>query len=385
MNILLINYEYPPLGGGGGIFTRCLAEEFAVNHNVDVLTSHFRGLKKRETVKRVNLHRVPVLRRTSLHTATMSSMLSFPFSAIAEGIRLTRRKKYDIINTYFAIPSGPAGSFLSRISGIPNVLNILGGDIYDPSKKTSPHRHAILRRTVRNVMINASKVVTESTNIANYAKTFYRPAKDITVIPLGLPEPHFTQITREELFLRQDKLYLISIGRFIKRKGFDFLIKATGLLRKQGNDIDLMLIGEGPERAALEKLSNKLGVSDHITFLDSVSDEKKFQYLAAADIYVLPSLHEGFGIVLLEAMYCGLPIVATNEGGQTDIVEDGENGLLVPPHDPAALADAIALLMKDPDQRQDMSSCNREYVKQYNISAVAARYLELFRGVIASD
>ncbi|MFC1480617.1 glycosyltransferase [Candidatus Omnitrophota bacterium] len=382
MNILLLNYEFPPLGGGGGIFSRDLARELAKEHNVDVLTSHFPGLKKQETSGGLTVYRTPVVGRKSPHTATMSSLLSFPISGIIKGLRLLREKKYDIINTHFAVPTGPAGLVLSRISGTPNVLNVFGGDIYDPTKKMSPHRHALLRWTVRNVIRKASQVVTESANIASCAETFYRPAKDITIIPLGLAEPRFTPKDREALSLKRDKLYLISVGRLIKRKGYDFLITAFASLIRGGLDAELILIGDGPERSALEGLARELDVPDGVKFLGAVSDEEKFQYLSAADIYVLSSLHEGFGIVLLEAMSCGLPVVATNKGGQTDIIRDGKEGTLVPPADAESLADAIHKLATDPDRMKRVGISNRQEVKKYAMPVIAKKYIGLFREIL---
>ncbi len=384
MNILIINYEFPPLGGGGGVFSRDLAVEFAKKHNVDVLTSHFRGLEKKETVDGITIHRVPVLGRTSLYYATMPSLLSFPLSGIIKGLDLLREKKYDIINTHFAVPTGPVGMILSRFSGVPNVLSVHGSDIYNPVKKTSPHKHAMLRWAVRTALRAAAKVVAQSTDTKYHTEKFYGPLENITIIPLGIPAPTFAPIDRGKLSMQKNKVYLISIGRLVKRKGYDHLIGALGLLRKQGLNPELLLVGDGPEHSPLEKLSKELGLSDRVLFLDSVDDEKKFQYLSAADMYVLSSIHEGFGIVLLEAMYCGLPIVATNRGGQTDIIEDGKNGLLVPPADAESLANAVRTLMEDADRRHAISAYNREYVKPYGISAVAERYLKVFTEVLAN-
>jgi len=382
MNILMVNYEYPPLGGGGGVFTRDLAEELAGGgHSVDVITSRFRGLRARETTGGVAIHRVPVLHRTSLDAATMSSLLSFPAPAVAAGVGLLRAKKYDIIHSFFAVPSAPAGVVLSRISGIPHVLTVFGGDIYDPTKKLSPHRHAMFRWAVRTALKSSAKVTTESADIAAHAMRIYRPHREIDVVPIGLPRVRFSPVPREDLSMREDSIYLVSIGRLVKRKGFEYLIKALAVLAGKGIDLRLILIGDGPERNALEALAAGTGVSDKVLFAGRVDDETKFRYLSASDIYVLPSIHEGFGIVLLEAMSCGLTVVATNRGGQTEIIKDGRNGTLVPPADADALARAIEEFTVSEDARRRTGANNLEDVRQYDMSAIRDRYLELYSTV----
>jgi len=382
MNILIINYEFPPLGGGGGIFTRDLALELAKNHNVDVLTSHFRGLKKTESIGGVTVYRVPVLNRRSLYASSALSLLSFPVSGTLGGIHLMRKKKYDIINTQFAVPTGPAGVVLSRLFGVPNILTVQGSDIYNPVRKSSPHRYAILRWAVRTVLRNVTKVVASSTDMKYRTEHFYAPEKDITIIPLGLTEPDFSPVNRETLSMHNDRFYAISTGRMAKIKGYDFLIKATALLKEKGLDIELILVGDGQERAGLEKLSIELGVSDRVKFTGWLSGEKKFRHLSAADLYVLSSIYEAFGLVIPEAMFCGLPVIATNKGGQPDIVKDSRNGILVRPADAEALADSIETLVKDTDRRRTIGAYNREYAKRYSISAIAERYLELFHEVL---
>lgn len=383
MNILLVNYEYPPVGGGGGVSMRDLAEELAKDHSVDVLTSHFPGLKNTETVNNVNLYRVPVLHRTSLSAATMLSLLSFPFSAIAAGKTLMSKKRYDVINTHFAIPSGPAGMILSMISKTPNVLSIIGGDIYDPTKKMSPHRHPFLRWTIRKILNNASAITAISENTKTNAQEIYRANKNIKVIPLGLPVPSFKKITRPELGLKSERKYLVSVGRLVKRKGYDYLLKALCILKDKQPLLDLLIIGDGPDSAMLLQLAKDLDISDRVLFLISVDDERKFQYLNCSDLYVLSSIHEGFGIVLLEAMFCDLAIVATNEGGQTDIITEGLNGTLVPPADENALAGAISKILEHPETIEEIGRRNKKTVKQYSISAVAERYMDIFESVIA--
>jgi glycosyltransferase involved in cell wall biosynthesis len=116
--------------------------------------------------------------------------------------------------------------------------------------------------------------------------------------------------------------------------------------------------------------------------MGAVWGESKFEYLAAADIFVLPSVHEGFGLVFLEAMHCGLPVIASTSGGQTDFLQDGETGFLVPVGAVEALADRILRLANDGRLRKQISEYNAQYVKRFDIAAVAERYEAVFADVI---
>lgn len=376
MKVLMINYEFPPLGGGGGVIASQIAAEFAHRHEVDVLTTGQRGLPKLEVIDGVKVYRVSVLGRGDKATATLTSLLTFPLSSVLKGIRLCREKKYDVISTHFAVPTGPTGVVLSKLFGLPNVLSTYGGDIYDPSKGLSPHRHFVLRKVVEYVLNHSTYVLAESKDVKCRALSHYKVKKEITIIPSGLKVPLFENTTRTELGLSEDDFLIIAIGRLVKRKGLEYLLQAVAKI--QIPTIKVLLISDGPEREHLESLAAALGIGQQIVFLGTVSEERKFQYLSASDLFVLPSLHEGFGIVFLEAMYCGLPIVTTDTGGQTDFVKDGHNGFLVPVGDAEAIAEKIVTLFQSQDLRRQMSSNNRKDVKRFSISVTAERYEEMF-------
>ncbi len=135
LKILIINYEYPPIGGGGGVICKDIAEEIVKEgHEITVITSKFVKLSKEEVVGGVKIIRVPVFFRKKQNVASLLSMLSYFPSSIFYVQSLLRKEKFDIINTHFAIPSGPVGNFISKNKKIPNILSIHGGDIFDPSK-----------------------------------------------------------------------------------------------------------------------------------------------------------------------------------------------------------------------------------------------------------
>lgn len=400
MKILLINYEYPPLGGGGGVASEKLAKGWAqLGHEVHVLTTKAPDLPPCEKRGGVNIYRVPVLSRKESSAASISSLITFPLTAIPKGISLCLKNKYDAVNTHFAVPTGPAGFVLSKLFKIPNVLSLHGADIYDPTRKYSPHQNKVLGSVVRFILNTADAVVAQSSNTKENAKKYFHPNKEITVIPLAFEKPSFRKISRLSLGLEEDGSYIISIGRLVKRKGFGYLVEALDKLNvaarsyracerrhkmPQLQKAKAVIIGEGPEKSALQKQIKDLGLEDKVKLLGFVPEEKKFQYLACSDIYVLSSLHEGFGIVLQEAMEVGLPIVATNWGGQTDFLADGENALLVPPGDPEALVTAIKKLLDNQELMRKMRNNNKEKVKQFYIPNVAKQYLELFDKMIPS-
>lgn len=381
MKILFINYEYPPVGGGGGVGTSQLAEELAKYHDVDVITSSFKGLKRYEIQNGVNIYRVPILNRKEKDTATTISMISFlPFSVL-KGIKLILKKRYDVINTHFAIPSGPTGIILSKLFGIAHVLTIIGGDIYDPSKKLSPHNNKILRKIVKNVMKKSDRIVAISSDTKNRGLKFYNNKLEIDVVHYGLVAPSYKNIDRNELGLNNTDFVIISIARLVKRKGFQYLIQAISKI--ENKNIKLLVIGDGPERNNLIKLSKEMGIGSKVSFIGPIWGEKKYQFLSISDLFVLPSLHEGFGIVFLEAMHCGLSIVATNNGGQTDFLVDGRNALLVPIKDSYALAEKIIELVEDKVIRSEMSSANRKDVQNFYIEKIAQKYMKIYEEVTA--
>jgi len=177
MNILMVNYEYPPLGGGGGVFNMQLAEELSKNHNITVITTKFSNYISHEIVKRVELIRVPVIMRTDQNAATILSMLSFFPTSLWAGYKQLKNKSFDIIHSMFAIPSAPSAVLLSKKFHVPHILSILGGDIYDPSKKLSPHKAPILHYTVKKMMEESDKVVALSHDIKKRAIDYYCASK----------------------------------------------------------------------------------------------------------------------------------------------------------------------------------------------------------------
>ncbi|RPI28092.1 MAG: glycosyltransferase family 1 protein [Acidobacteria bacterium] len=376
----MFNYEYPPLGGGGGVVHQYLADELSRRGNqVTVITSQFGRLPSIEMREKVKILRVPVLFRRNQSAASLISMLSYFPTSLKAGLGLLKNRPFDLVHSMFAVPSAPSGLLASRLFGLPHVVSILGGDVYDPSKRLSPHRIGPLRLVVRNILERSNRIIGMSSDIVQRARQYYNLSKPITVIPHAIKKPNFEAVTRTELGFSPDEVLLVTVGRLVPRKRIPDLLHA---LRKIGGKARLVIVGDGPERKNLEGLSSSLGVSEKVTFMGYVDERTKLRVLRVADIYVAAPQHEGFGLVFIEAMAAGLPVVTYNNGGQADFLEDGKTGYLIELGDTEMLAQRIDELCHSPEARRDMGGYNLQAVKQYLIENCADRYEALYESVV---
>ncbi len=190
------------------------------------------------------------------------------------------------------------------------------------------------------------------------------------------------QAERQKMNISPSATVLINVGRLVPVKGHQYFLKAAAsMIHSDMKDIHCLIVGDGVLRATLEQMARDLDISDRVTFLGN--QENVTPFLMISDLFVLPSLNEGFGLVIVEAMASGLPIVAAHVGGVPEIVIDGETGRLVDPEDSDALKDGVLDLLKDRTQLEDMGNRNRARAQnEFSLEQMNAKLKQLYREML---
>ncbi len=297
----------------------------------------------------------------------------------------------DIVHVSFDIPPGPfAGLRYARKKGLPLVITYHGD--WEESYGNAVRRLGVVfhNKFLVDKILSYAKVIISPSGAYVGASRFLRKYKDkIVVIPNGINLEEFNipypkEECRKKLSLLIDKNILLFFGYLSPHKGPDILLKALPKILEEIPDTLLVFAGSGVMEKELERLSVKLGVEKNIEFTGFIGKEQRPLYYKAADVFCLPStITESFGIVNLEAMACGVPIVASKIGGIPDVVKDGENGLLVPPKDSETLANAIIYLLENEDVRERMGRNGRKKVEDYSWARIAKETAKVYNKVIS--
>jgi glycosyltransferase involved in cell wall biosynthesis len=226
-----------------------------------------------------------------------------------------------------------------------------------------------LRRRLRDwALRRADRVIVPSAYLRGLVGRWHIPEERIVVIynafqPLDPRGFQNSAGLRPASIPLSTRYRIITVCRLTPWKGVDGLIEALAGLP----DVGLVIVGEGPEREALEQLAEKRGVAGRVHFAGSLPRQQVAGYLQACNLFVLNSTYEGFPHAVLEAMAAGVPVVAADAGGTGEVVEDGVTGRLVPPQDTTALRQAITELMADRELRQRLAQAARERLSQFNL------------------
>ena len=244
----------------------------------------------------------------------------------------------------------------------------------------APLRRGMFALLTRLFYARADAVVVTSRGVGDDLVANYGVAPDrIRVLHNPVDLDAIAAMVKDDPGVSRSGPVIVAAGRLAGVKNYPLLLAAVARLKGSLN-VQAWILGEGSERAALEDTARREGIADLVTFFGF--QKNPFQYIARADAFVLTSSYEGFGNVLIEAMACGTPVVATRSPGTEEIIGSGDNGLLVA-HQPDAVASAIATVLGDPALRGRLVSRARVTVKLYALPIVAQRYDQLFQELAA--
>ena len=239
---------------------------------------------------------------------------------------------------------------------------------------------AVQARWERTNARRADVVIAPSRYSADVARREYGVAAGkMAVVPEPIELERWTALFAAATPRPRGGPTILCVARMYPRKRIGDLLEAAAFLRPRIPGVRVRIVGKGPEWGDAVRLHGTLGLGETVALLGDVSRDRLAQEYVSADFFCMPSLQESFGIVFLEAMAAGLPVVACRAAAIPEVVEDGVTGLLVPPRDPEGLARALEALIADPERARAMGEAGRQAVRAYVPERVATRFLEAVR------
>ena len=299
----------------------------------------------------------------------------FYFAALQRAVSATP----DLIHAHLAYPDGFAALQYGRSSGRPVVISVHGHDV-----RELPRAKRRWREMIAMALDQAAAVVASSRDIVGCLLDLGVAEEKVRLIPQGVDCSLFRPTASRRA--GEGGWRLLYAGRFDRKKGLGVLLEAMALLRQRRDDVQLKLIGGSPMSGTAKDFrlqAEQLGLAECVEFVDEQPWAKMPGQMAAADLFVLPSFYDSFGIVLIEAMACGLPVVATRCGGPQEIVEE-EVGELVEVGDAPDLARGIGDLL-DNYERYDRAAIRRRVEERYDYRRLAARIYQVYEEVLETQ
>lgn len=245
----------------------------------------------------------------------------------------------------------------------------------------------VIERWIGDYMSHCQHVVVPSESIKQILTETYGVTEGITVVPTGIDVSHYQQAEAGDVRQRHgwadDDVVLISLGRLAKEKNWETLITAVSPVIQNHPHVRLVILGEGEERAGLEALAQRLGVAERVNLIGTVPFDAVPHYLKAADLFCFASITETQGLVTLEALAAGLPVVAVDATGTRDAVRDGVEGLLTP-NESEALAAALNKLLDDEALRHKMAEAAVQKAYEFDLQKLAKRLVQVYQEAAAA-
>ncbi|MBI4947476.1 MAG: glycosyltransferase family 4 protein [Bacteroidetes bacterium] len=373
MKILIINYEYPPLGGGGGKQSMYLAELYAQSNEVYFLTAGWNefGVMKKDGYI---LHRLKT-KRKKIYCCSNKEMFDFVKKAWLAIPSVLKIFKPDIIQIFFTIPTGMI-AFHPKLRKIPYSVSIRGSDVPFHNPDLSKLIYFLFLPFVRKIWSKAHSLISNSETLKSEVLAI-SPSLNIDVIPNGIDISKF----KPKKFNTDSKeITLLFVGRLIPLKQIDFIIRALpDVNRLSESNIYLTIVGNGCEGKYLRSLVSQLNLSKHVTFTDEVDFSKIQEEYANADIYIQLSKVEGMSNTVMEAMASGLPVITTNVGRNCELING--NGILINEVSHNSIVQAILKYSNNKEKIISDGIISRKIIEKYSWDNIFGQNLKILSNV----
>ena len=373
MKILLLNYEFPPLGGGSGKASLCILQEFAKAYPdliVDVVCSSEGRYQEQEISSNIKVWKLDIGKKGNIQYQSARDLITFVIKACWFVRKLLKREAYDLAHCFFAVPTGVIG-YLNH-KRIPYLVSLRGSDVPGSGKRFKLG-YPVLKPAIKCVCKNAAYVVANSNGLKNFALQSM-PDIEIEVIPNGIDvsryKPSFENV--------DGPLQILYVGRLIQSKGLICLLEAFARFRKSQEAV-LHIAGDGRMKEELQQKAHSLDISSSVIFHGHVQADTLIRLYQQTDVFVLPSKYEGMSNALLEAMASGLPVIVTDTGGTEELVKD--NGRIINSGDIAALHNALVEMENNREYLAQMGKQSRTIAQQFTWKNTAEEYYKLYRAV----
>jgi glycosyltransferase involved in cell wall biosynthesis len=396
MKVCILTTSFPAYKGHfQSPFIFKLAESLAERLDVDVVCPYYKeSRKKEEIINNVKVHRFqylyPAFLQSLYRGGGLPHNLKRSFIARLELIPylisyFLKSMKYckgaDIIHAQWIL-SGLIGVFMKKLYKKPLVLSTRGIAVQMASK------NKLMKPILKYVLKNCDYITPNNLHHAHSLLKFGVSKNKILAVPNGvdteLYKPRSKDNIRKKLGLDVDKKIILFVGWLIERKGVSYLVNAASKILTDRDDVILYLVGEGSLRYKLVEMVRSMNIQDKVKLMGSMLPEEVALYMAAADVFVLPSLSEGRPNVVCEAMLSGTPVVATDIGGSNELIKDGRTGFLIKPKSSGAIAEKVNKLLLDNGLSKKFSKEARNYVLDQKASwnDCAKRFIAVYKNVL---
>lgn len=395
MKIAILTSSFPRRPGdyqGNFVFYQARGQAEHGN-DVHIVCPHVPGAPFHEVMEGVEVHRFPYFypcrfQRLSsgggMYSALRESplaVLQLPFFLVCEwwcAWRVIRHHHIDIIHSHWFIPSGLVGALLSVMAKKPHIISshVLDANLFGRYRCFLPLLSVITR--------SADLITANSTYTKQRIEALVSLPVPCRVIPMGVDVPEKIPVPG-----KPRRPAVLFVGRLVEWKGVDTLIRSVSGVRRKIPGAELFIAGEGPLLESLQQLVQDLDLGETVHFCGRVTDRELDRLYGSVSALVLPSrphqglVMEGLGVVLLEAMSRGVPVIGSNIGGITDIIDDGKNGFLVPCGSDEELAEKIILLLSDEERAEQFRQAGYNTVSsRFSWDAISRQFSEVYDRVL---